>query len=56
MVSDSTYLPCRILYQILLPKINNYIAVSARYHMYPKDFTIVCIINTVLEPAPLFMR
>ena len=24
--------------------------------MCPKDFTIVCIINTVLEPAPLFMR
>ena len=23
------------------------------YHMYPKDFTIDCIINTVPEPAPL---
>ena len=22
------------------------------YHMYPKDFTIDCIINTVPEPAP----
>ena len=25
-------------------------------HMYPKDFTIDCTINTVLEPAPLFIR
>ena len=24
--------------------------------MYPKDFTTNCIINTVLEPAPLFIR
>ena len=25
-------------------------------HMCPKDFTIVCIINTLLVPASLFMR
>lgn len=25
-------------------------------HMCPKDFTIDCIINTVLVLAPLFMR
>ena len=24
--------------------------------MCPRDFTIDCIINTVLKPAPLFMR
>ena len=25
-------------------------------HMCPKDFTTYCIINTILEPAPLFIR
>ena len=27
-------------------------ATKKKFHMCPKDFTIVCIINTVLEPAP----
>ena len=30
--------------------------VKAIIHMCPKDFTLDCIINTVLEPALLFIR